>query len=137
MVHIGKKEDLIIIAILCAILVLGCAVYIVQNGTDESSNIRIISLVLIGQQYSDSNDMLEVHLQYFGDTLESVSGEDFDWYLNGRHMGSACLISPTEGSSKKLESGFILQIGLKTEEIPPGNRIRVTFRNGFQIDFTT
>jgi len=127
---------MIIVTIVCVVTVLGCVLCIVQSPLEETND-PSGSFVFIRKQYSSSNEMLEIDLQYFGNTLKSVTGEDFQWYLNDQHIGPVYLIFFADDNDGRLESGSIIRIGLRTEQIPPGNRIKITFRNSFQIIFIT
>ena len=126
-------QNIVIIGITCAIMVLLFALVVVQLQTEKVGKTKINSLVLIDKQYSESTGILTINLQNLGDSLDSMTKEDIEWYLNGQNMGTAYSISFTHEGSAKVESGEIIQIGLKTGKISPNSRIKLTFRGGFQI----
>jgi hypothetical protein len=126
-------STLILVLILIFVLVLAFATFLVQNNIENTESVTTSSFVLVDKLYSESTGILTIYLQYFGSTLEFVTEKDFEWYLNEQKMGSVNLVSFGNGSDKTLKNGDTVQIDLKIEEIHSEDRIKLTFRNSFQI----
>jgi hypothetical protein len=135
-IHISKEtSDLIPVSIICFVLLLGFSLLFVQEKRPGSTEIG--SFILLDGQCSDSKKFLIVQLQYHGDTLEFVTKGDFQWFLNGKNIGSVSSISFTKGNGTELKSGDTLQLELKSEEkFRSGDMVKLTFRNGFQLLFS-
>jgi len=124
---------IVIILIICGMLVLAYALRFVDSQTEGVSNINIGSFVLVSTQYSESTETVVINLQYFGDSMDCVTREDFEWSMNGQYRGTVYSVSLADKDSIKLRSGDTIEINLKVEGIPPDAKIVLTHKSGFQV----
>ena len=91
--------------------------------------------VLVDKKYSKSSGTLLISLRNLGEPVDSITKEDFKWYLDDCAMGTVYSVYFVEGRIGRWDKGEIIHLELKTERNISGGRIKLAFR-GSAIEFS-
>lgn len=91
--------------------------------------------VLVDKRYSKSSGTLVVSLQNLGKPVNSITKEDFKWYLDDCAMGIVYSVYFVEGRIGRWDKGEIIHIELKTARDISGGKIKLAFRDS-SIEFS-
>jgi len=130
--HKWGTPYLTIISVVLSILII---LYSFVPHEEMQNSVEDAPCFILAEQYLESEGVLVVRLEYFGDIRKFVTGKDFRWYLNGQQMGSVCSLALANGNGANIEDGDIIELKLKTEEIPVDAKITIIFRDSLTIKF--
>ena len=129
-----RIPSIVTIVIVVSMMVLAFALAFVYLRIERIGDTDIaIIIVFVNARYSESTGILTVNLQYFGDSLHSVTKEDFDCHINNQKVDSICLIPLLDKDNMDSKDGKPIEIMFETENIPSGAKIVLIYKSTIQI----